>query len=86
VKKGVLTVRDNEHNVTDTMRGDEVMRQMLPSLGNAWENPQGTDPVSQPYFSQGWWHYKSNYFDLLVLYLYSTHQYKLIDTHMLYII
>jgi len=41
VKKGVLTVRDNEHNVADTMGGNEVMCRMLPSLGNVWENPQG---------------------------------------------
>jgi hypothetical protein len=34
VKKGVLTVRDNEHNVLDSVGDNEVMCQRLPSLGN----------------------------------------------------
>jgi hypothetical protein len=53
VRNGVLTVRDNEHNVADTVGGNEVAHWKLPSLGNAWENPRGTDPVSWPCFSQG---------------------------------
>jgi hypothetical protein len=53
VRNGVLTVRDNEHNVADTVGGNEVVRRKLPSLGNARENPRGTDPVSRPCFSQG---------------------------------
>jgi hypothetical protein len=53
VRNGVLTVRDNEHNVADTVGGNEVVCRKLPSLGNAWENPWGTDPVSRPCFSQG---------------------------------
>jgi hypothetical protein len=36
VKKGVLTVRDNEHNVVDTV-GDEIAHRMLPILGKTWE-------------------------------------------------
>ena len=38
MKKGVLTVRDNEHNVLDSVGDNEVMCQRLPSLGNVWEN------------------------------------------------
>jgi hypothetical protein len=30
VKKGVLTVRDNEHSMVDTVGGDEVARRRLP--------------------------------------------------------
>ena len=64
MKNSVLTVRDNEHNVADTVGGNEVARRRLPSLGNAQENPGGLSPVSRPYFSQGWWHHKSDYFSL----------------------
>jgi len=32
VEKGVLTVRDNEHSVVDTVGGDEVACRKLPSL------------------------------------------------------
>ena len=39
MKKGVLTVRDNEHNVADTVGGNEATCWKLPSLGNVWENP-----------------------------------------------
>ena len=41
VEKVVLTVRDNEHNVADTVGGNEVTRQTLLSLGNARESPGG---------------------------------------------
>jgi hypothetical protein len=65
VKNSVLTVRDNEHNVADTVGGNEVACRRLPSLGNArGKIPGGSNPVSRPYFSQGWWHNKSDYFDL----------------------
>jgi hypothetical protein len=53
VENGVLTVRDNEHNVLDTVGGNEVALRKLPSLGNTRENPRGTDPVSRPYFPRG---------------------------------
>ena len=59
MKKGVLTVRDNEHNVRDS--DAMTSRQKLPSWGtrretrgkNVWENP-------------GWGEVglKSDYFDL----------------------
>jgi hypothetical protein len=62
VKKGVLTVRDNEHNVADTVGGNEVTCWKLPSLGNTRENPGSTDPVTRPCFSQGLWHHKSDFF------------------------
>ena len=32
MEKGVLTVRDNKHNVVDTVGGDEVARRKLPSV------------------------------------------------------
>ena len=54
MKKGVLTVRDNEHRVVDTVGDDEVACRKLPSLEKrARENPGGTDPVSRLYFPRG---------------------------------
>ena len=54
MEKGVLTVRDNEHSVVDTVGGNEVACRKLPGLEKrARENPQGTDPVSRLYFSRG---------------------------------
>ena len=32
MEKGVLTIRDNEHSVLDTMGGDEVACRKLPGL------------------------------------------------------
>ena len=40
MENGVLTVRDNKHNVLDSMGDNEVACQLLPSLGNAWETSQ----------------------------------------------
>ena len=60
MKKGVLTVRDSEHNVDDSVGGDEAVRRTLPSLRNAWENP-GTKIRLADLFSP---HLKSNYFNL----------------------
>jgi hypothetical protein len=45
---GVLTVRDNEHNVIGSVGGDEVK---LPIWEMHRKIPGGTDPVSRPYFS-----------------------------------
>ena len=36
----MLTVSDSEHNVNDSMGGDEAVHWTLPSLRNAWENPR----------------------------------------------
>jgi hypothetical protein len=44
VKKGVLTVRDNEHNVADTVGGNKVAYQTLPSLGHIHQLPGPTFP------------------------------------------
>lgn len=41
MEKGVLTVRDNEHNVADTVGGDEVARRTLPSLGKCAGKSRG---------------------------------------------
>ena len=42
MEKGVLTVRDNEHNVADTVGGNVVTCWKLPSLENVQETPGGT--------------------------------------------
>jgi len=55
VENGVLTARDNEHNVLDSMGDNEVAYWLLLNLGNVWEtHPGGTDPNSWPYFRRGW--------------------------------
>jgi hypothetical protein len=49
VKNGVLTVRDNEHNVIGSVGGSEVKLLIWEMRGKI---PGGTDPVSWPYFSK----------------------------------
>jgi hypothetical protein len=63
VKIGVLIVRDNEHNVANTVGGDGVACRTLPSLGHVRENPGAQIWLAGP----RWWHHKSDLFKFITI-------------------